>query len=152
MSVVNPDTLRRGRDIPTGSHPDALLFSKTGARLYVANAGSDTLSLVDTRTDTVLRTLLLRPIAERGLPCATPTALAQSPDGRTLYVSLADLNAVAVVRLNAARTDGQLTGFIPTGWYPSAVAVLPGGKTLWHNQCQRQPTGAPESHRPRPCA
>ena len=115
VAVVNPRTLRHTGDIATGSHPDALCVSRDGRRLFVANAGSDTVSMVDTRTDTVLRTLLLRPARARGLPGATPTGLALSPDERTLLVTLADMNAVAVVRLNPARTDGALRGLLPCG-------------------------------------
>ncbi len=126
VAVVDTETFTHVRDIPTGSHPDALCFSRDGARLYVVNAGSDTLSIIDTRTDTVLRTILLRPAQARGLPGVTPTALALMPDGQTLAVTLADMNAVAVVRLNPARTDGALRGLLPCGWYPSAVCALPG--------------------------
>jgi YVTN family beta-propeller protein len=130
VSVVDPQRLTRIRDIPTGAHPDALLLTKDHARLFVANADSDTVSLIDTKTDTVLRTLLLRPSAARGLPGVTPTGLALAPDERTLYVTLADMNAVAVVALDARRDDGALRGYLPTGWYPTAVTLAPGGKTL----------------------
>ncbi len=130
VSVVAPDTLTKRRDIPTGAHPDALLLSPDAARLFVANADSDTVSIVDTRTDAVLRTILLRPSAARGLPGVTPTGLALSPDARTLYVSLADMDAVAVVALNARRDDAALRGYVQAGWYPTAVSVTNGGRTL----------------------
>jgi len=130
VAVVNPLTLQHTGDIATGSHPDALCVSRDGQRLYVANAGSDTVSVVDTRTDLVLRTLLLRPAQARGLPGTTPTALALAPDERTLFVTLADMNAVAVVRLNLARTDGALRGLLSCGWYPSAVCALPAASSV----------------------
>ena len=130
VSVVDPRRLTRLRDIRTGSHPDALRLTPDNRRLFVANGDSDTVSLVDTRTDRVLRTILLRPAGQRGLPGATPTGLALSPDARTLYVTLADMNAVAVLSLNPARDDARLRGYIPAGWYPTAVDVLPGGRTL----------------------
>ena len=47
--------------------------------------------------------------------------MALSPDGRTLYAALADMNAVGVVNL----ASGKITGYIPTGWYPTAVVAAP---------------------------
>ena len=123
VTVVDPRGQKRLRDIRTGSHPDALCLSRDRKRLFVANAGSDTLSIIDTQTDKVLQTVLLRPAQVRGLPGATPTGLALSPDEHTLYVTLADMNAVAVLGVNAKRTDATLRGYVPVGWYPSAVTV-----------------------------
>jgi YVTN family beta-propeller protein len=107
--------------IPTGTHPTALILDKAQQRLFVANADSDTVSVVDTKTDKITSTLLVRPSVARELPGCTPTALALSSDEKRLFVTLADLNAVAVIDLSA----GQLTGFIPVGWYPTAIAVAP---------------------------
>jgi YVTN family beta-propeller protein len=74
----------------------------------------------------VLRTPLLRPAAARDLPGATPTGLALSPDEQTLYITLGDMNAVAVI--DAAKY--RLKGYIPVGWYPTAVVVSPDNKRL----------------------
>ena len=55
----------------------------------------------------------------------TPSALALSPDGKRLFVACSDGNVAAVVDVSGARSHVQ--GFIPTGWYPTAVRVLPSG-------------------------
>ena len=55
--------------------------------------------------------------------------LALSPDGGHLYVALAGINAIGVVRLNGM--SGHLEGHIPTGWWPSAVRVSDDGNTLY---------------------
>jgi YVTN family beta-propeller protein len=107
--------------IPTGTHPTAMIMDRARQRAFVANGDSDTVSVIDTKADKVTSTLLVRPSIVRELPGCTPTALALSSDERRLFVALADLNAVAVIDLAA----GQLTGFIPTGWYPTAIAVSP---------------------------
>src|SRR5215472_7444136 len=69
-----------------------------------------------------------------------PTGLAVSPDGREVmvadansdqvsivevnaYVSLAGDNAVAVLDKDAS--GWHVSGYVPTGWYPTAVAVSP---------------------------
>jgi YVTN family beta-propeller protein len=104
----------------TGSHPVAMVFDRAQSRLFVANALSDTISVIDTASNKVVGTVLLRPDAARDLPGASPTSLALSPDEKTLYVTLADMNALAVVDVAAL----SVRGMMPVGWYPSAVAVV----------------------------
>src|SRR5205085_8725136 len=60
-----------------------------------------------------------------------PNALAQSADGTRLFVANASLNAVAVFDTAApAKPDisfplpHDAIGFIPTDWYPSALATV----------------------------
>ena len=55
----------------------------------------------------------------------TPSALALSPDGKRLYVACSDANAAAVV--DVSETRSRVEGFIPAGWYPTAVRALPSG-------------------------
>ncbi|MGA8030026.1 MAG: YncE family protein, partial [Bryobacteraceae bacterium] len=52
----------------------------------------------------------------------TPSALAVDKSGAHLYVACSDANAVAVVDTSGARS--RVLGFIPTGWYPTAVRLL----------------------------
>jgi YVTN family beta-propeller protein len=121
LDTQSPTKPTLAAKIPTGTHPTALAMDQAQRRLFVANADSDTVSVVDTTSDKVSSTLLVRPSVARELPGCTPTALALSADEKRLFVTLADLNAVAVIDLAA----GQLSGFIPTGWYPTAIAVAP---------------------------
>jgi len=58
-----------------------------------------------------------------------PVALALSPDGRTLYVAEAGINAVGVVALDGK--NPHLKGHIPVGWWPSGIQVSQDGKTLY---------------------
>lgn len=106
-------------EVEVGLHPGQLLPSPDGSRLFVANANSDTVAVVDTATWTVLERISVRPAA--GLPYGSlPTALALAPDGKTLYVANAGNNAVAVIHLGS---PSRVAGFIPTGWFPAALAV-----------------------------
>ena len=67
--------------------------------------------------------------------------MAVSPDGKTLFVANADNNDVMVVDISGATLDDDakkyaesisvVDGFIPVGWYPSALAVSPDNKTLF---------------------
>src|SRR5207249_3006776 len=56
---------------------------------------------------------------------AVPSALAQSPDGRHLFVANAGTNTVAFFDLSK-KTATPPDGFIPTEWYPQALAVQNG--------------------------
>ena len=50
----------RSREILTGLHASAMALSPNGRWLVVANAGSDTLSVIDTRSDAVVETIWAR--------------------------------------------------------------------------------------------
>jgi YVTN family beta-propeller protein len=131
--------------IPVGRHPTAMLFNAARTRLYVANSDEDTVSVIDTSIDHVVETISVR-LSEHSLPGASPEGLALSSDGATLYVANAHSNAVAVVGLGAAAKGAvvhreekssdeedekspersKVRGFIPTGQYPSALAIADG--------------------------
>ena len=51
-----------------------------------------------------------------------PNALAMSHDGKTLYVACGGANAVAALDL----PSGKVSGYLPAGWYPIAVAEREG--------------------------
>jgi YVTN family beta-propeller protein len=131
IDVSDPQNPKALSNIPTGAHPMALLLSPAQDRLYVANASSDTISVIDTGSDKVIDTVLVRPPTARALPGATPTGVALSPDGKRLYVSLGDMNAVAVI--DTSHSKARLAGYVPAGWYPSAVAAAPDGRVFVAN-------------------
>lgn len=128
IDARRPEAMTEKARIETGSHPIALCLDRAGARLFVANAHSDTVSVVDTAADKVVGTVLLRPTIVKDFAGATPTGLALSPDEKTLYASLGDMNAVAVI--DVAGKTPELEGFLPAGWYPSAVVASPDGKRI----------------------
>lgn len=112
--------------IPVGEQPNKLLLSADQTRLYVANGNSDTISVVDTRSNQVVRSLAVSRSGDfyKG---SIPNSLALSPDQKTLYVTLAGENAIALINLS----NGQVDGRIPTGWYPNSVSVSFSGRTLY---------------------
>jgi YVTN family beta-propeller protein len=123
VSVIDLKQNREIHEIATGLHPSGLTLSADGRTLFVANANSDTISVIDTETLQVTETVSVRP--DPALPFGSqPNALALSQDGRTLYVANGGNNAVAVVALRGeSRTNSVVTGFIPTGWMPGSVAT-----------------------------
>jgi YVTN family beta-propeller protein len=113
------------KETPVGLHPTALVLSADGATLYVANANSDTVSILRTDTLAVTDTVLVRP--DPALPFGSaPNALALSADGKTLYVCNGGNNAVAVVSLEG---KAAVKGYIPAGSYPGGV--VSDGKHLY---------------------
>ncbi len=123
VSVVNLLTGLEATQIPAGLHPCDLELSADGNTLYVANANSDTVTIIDTPSRTVRETVLVRPDPSFPYGSAS-TGLALSKDGGTLFVTSGGNNALAVVELpNAQHTNSLLRGFLPTDWYPGAVVA-----------------------------
>jgi DNA-binding beta-propeller fold protein YncE len=111
--------------LAAGSHPTALLLGPENA-LYVALSNYDQVAVVSTADGTISR--LLETLPAQKFSGAHPTALAQSADGMRLFVADSSVNAVAVFdtskkSLNLNQGQQQALGFIPTDWYPSALAV-----------------------------
>jgi DNA-binding beta-propeller fold protein YncE len=55
----------------------------------------------------------------------TPSGLGLSADGKRLFVACSDANAAAVIDISQERS--RIEGFLPTGWYPTAVRSLENG-------------------------
>ncbi len=121
VSVVDLEAGREIAAIPVGLHPSDLLLSADQRTLFAANANSDTVSVIDTASNTVADTILVRP--DPTLPFGSaPNALAMDPSGSTLLVANGGNNAVAVLT-KAPGASWQQAGFVPTAWYPGALAA-----------------------------
>lgn len=113
-----------------GSHPTALLLSGDQRSLFVTLSNRDEVAVVNTPDGKVLEylsTLLPR----QKFPGTYPNGLAQTADGKRLFVANASSDAVAVFAKEdhaggKAKSGYKLKGFIPTEWYPTAVAVRGG--------------------------
>lgn len=127
ISVLDDKTLAVRGTIRTGAQPNGLLLNKEQSKIFVSNGGSDTISIIDAVSRKVRQTVSLRPNAFRGRRGFSPLGSCLSADEKTLYVALADLNAVAIVDLASAK----VRGYVPTGWYPTLVTLSPDGKNLF---------------------
>jgi YVTN family beta-propeller protein len=152
ISIIDTHRNHRVRDITVGLRPNDMALSPDG-RLFVACSGDNTVHVIQTKTlekpgddpsparrlwegaREVISTSLY-PQSPEG---STPVGVAVSPDGKTLFVANADNNAVEVVDISnsiseEARKNRESVsvaeGFIPVGWYPTAVVVSPDNKTL----------------------
>lgn len=125
VSVIDLASRKVTQEIAVDLHPCGMAFSPDGSRLYVANANSDTICVIDTARDVVMERWLARP--SRELPFGSaPNALALSGDGLSLYVALGGNNCIAVMDTR----NGAVRGLIPAGWYPGAVQFAQHGAVL----------------------
>ena len=117
-------------EIRTGLHASALALAPSHQWLVVANAGSDTLSVIDTRTDHIVETIWTRQSPE-DLFGAQPNALTFDPSGKRLFVCNGTQNAVAVIDFRPGKS--KLRGLIPVGWFPGAITINRHGShpALW---------------------
>jgi len=128
-----------------GAHPTDIVWRQGGpeepvpgepnfvARLFVAAANTNNVYAIGVSEGNELNIIesinvSFTPRQPLGM---TPSALALSPDGKRLYVACSDANAAAVV--NVSDTRSRVEGFLPTGWYPTAVRVLPSGQIVVMN-------------------
>ncbi len=124
-SVSKVDLARKKAvaEVDAGLHPCALALKGDGSLLYVANASSDTVSIIQTGQFRVIRSISVRP-DEKLLYGSIPCGLALSRDEKTLYVANGGNNALAVIVLDGPGQEKiRLDGFIPAGLFPGAVAT-----------------------------
>jgi len=128
VSVVDVASLKVIKTIPVGFNPNDMVLAADG-RLFVACSNENTVYVIDSRTLEVLETIStsLYPKAPEG---STPNALAIDAKRRLLFVANADNNDVAVVDIHDP-TRSTVAGFVPAGWYPSAVTLAEAGQALY---------------------
>ena len=114
-------------EIETGLQASAIAASPNRRWVVVANSGSDTLSVIDTRTDRIVETLCARQ-NPADLFGAQPNALAFDKSGRKLFVCNGTQNAVAVFDFQPGKSS--LRGLIPVGWFPGGIAYNPARQSL----------------------
>ena len=122
-----------------GAHPTDLLWRAGApempegvaapytARLFVAAANTNNVYAVGVNSDKELNlveaiNVSMTPRQPLGM---TPSGLALSADKKRLFVACSDANSIAVVDVSMDRS--HVEGFIPVGWYPTAVRALPSG-------------------------
>ncbi|NOY57991.1 MAG: bifunctional YncE family protein/alkaline phosphatase family protein [Calditrichaeota bacterium] len=128
VAVVDPINLSLLKTIAVGAHPNKMILAQDG-RLFVANANTDNVTVIDTKNNDVVETISVKPFAQAPNG-STPNGLAVSADNKTLYVANANNNCVAVVDISQSGSS-RVSGFIPTGWYPTAATLTKDGGQLF---------------------
>ena len=116
------ESYRQIANVPTGSSPQAIVRSRDGRYLYIANSGNGTMSIFDLRDQK-----LLAPVKVGN----RPRWIAASPDGKRLYVSN-EAGSITVVDAATQATIGEIEGVN----CPEGLAVSPTGDRLYvASQC-----------------
>jgi YVTN family beta-propeller protein len=133
LHIGDPSTVRLR--IKTKGNPNQMILDRQQIFLYVAEDNSDSVTVIDTRSNKVVRNFSTAG-AERDVPDvvfrypgSAPSGLTLSPDGTTLYVTNGGANSVAVIR--GLPDQARTIGLIPTGYYPYAVSASADGRMLY---------------------
>ncbi len=134
VAIINPKTGTIIKELIVGLHPSEIISDRRGGYIYVTNSNSDNVSVINTLIDEITETISVRLQPEiNPFFGDSPDGLCLSLNERELYVANGMDNALAVIRLSqraARRGSGSsslVTGFIPTGAYPSGIALSPEG-------------------------
>lgn len=117
ISVFDTVTGALGTPITIGpnTEPYTIAITPNGRTLYSANFETDTVSAVDTATNSVVSTI---PVGKR------PFGIATSPNGQRVYVTNSGDNTVSVIDTATNQVAGAP---IPVGEEPFGVAFSPDG-------------------------
>ena len=128
VSVIDTAINTVTATIAVGDNPNDMILAKDG-RLFVCCSNDNTVVVIDTAKNRAVDTIVTS-LYERAPEGSTPNALALDPEQETLYIANADNNNVCVVSIED-REENTVLGFIPAGWYPSALGMSADGKKLY---------------------
>ncbi|HYL77854.1 MAG TPA: beta-propeller fold lactonase family protein [Bryobacteraceae bacterium] len=118
ISVIDVAAAKVVATIGTGHNPNDMELGADG-RLYVSNGNENTVTVIDTKKRRAVETINVGPTA-RAPQGSTPNGLALDRKNNMLFVANADNNCIAVVNVQQPG-ESQVMGFMPSGWYPSAL-------------------------------
>lgn len=117
VAVIDRDAGKVLSHLPTGGEqPTGIAVAPDGRLALVTNSFSGSLAFLHLDTGKA---------EQLPLP-GMPYGVALSPDGNTAYVSVSELDRVAVVDVAARRVEAT----VPVGRRPRALVVSPDGRTL----------------------
>jgi WD40 repeat protein len=128
VAVVDLDKNAVVKSVSTAPHPTEMVIDARTKALYVACANSTQVSVFDLDTQAAIQTIncALYPSAPNG---NTPNSLTLLADG-VLLVANADANNLSAFNVSDPKKAAPL-GFIPTGWYPTAVRYNPADRRIY---------------------
>jgi len=124
-------------DAVPSTYPIDIAVAKDGARAFVALWNASEIVELDLAHNAIGRKLPLLKPSSPIAPGTHPCALQLSPDGRTLYVALANRDAIAAVNLSAGNfaVKGYFDTRLPAQSYfgaePEALAINADGSRLY---------------------
>ena len=104
--VLRRFDLSQGKVVPS-TYPISIAVNRSGSRAYVALWNGSAVAELDLNNGKVLKKLELLAPRDQTSPSSHPAAFAWSPDEKTLYVALANRDAVAAMRVGWGRAQGR---------------------------------------------
>ncbi len=128
VSVIDTVSNAVVATIPAGDNPSDMVLTRDG-RLFVCCANDNAVVVIDTAERRAVQRIMtaMYPKAPEG---STPNALALDADEETLFVANADNNNICVVEMEEPG-ESTVLGYLPVGWYPSAVCFADKGDLLY---------------------
>jgi len=134
VTVIDPVSGKIIKEMAVGLHPNEIISDRSGKFVYLTNSNSDNISVISTLNDNVTETISVR-LQPRINPFFgdSPDGLCLSSDEKSLYIANGLDNALAVIKLGkrsaekGSGPESKVTGFIPTGAYPSAICLSKSG-------------------------
>ncbi len=120
------DVFSRTDPTAPSTHPTAMVLNSAEDTLYVtpSNTDFDFVLAFDLKERKMTRRFHVNlDTSLKSDPGSAPQSVALSPDGKRLLVACASLDAVAVFDTRDNDLEVAPLGFIPTEWYPSALAI-----------------------------
>lgn len=128
VTVINEDNQTTAIDV--GDGPIGLAVTPDGGSVYIANSNDDTVSIIDTHTDTVIDTVTVD---------SSPWGIAVGADGDYVYVTNSGADTVTVIQT----ATHSIAGTYIVGDTPRGVSA-PGNGTFAYvvNQGEGQSNGS----------
>ena len=128
VSVIDTATNKVAATIQVGANPNDMALAPDG-RLFVVCSADNSVHVIDTKSLQVVERLstTLTPMAPEG---STPDAVVVDAARKRLYVANADNNNIMITDIKRPG-HSEVLGFIPTGWYPAALALGENGAALY---------------------
>lgn len=134
VTVLDPANGKIIKEVVVGLHPNEIISDSRGRFVYITNSNSDNITVINTARDEISETISVRLQPEiNPFFGDSPDGLCLSANEKLLYVANGMDNALAVIKLGkkaAVKSDknySRVTGFIPTGAYPSAISIYNSG-------------------------
>jgi YVTN family beta-propeller protein len=129
VTAINTATDTAVKSIPAGKTPAALAVTPNGKTVYVADFGAKTVTPISTATNTPGKSIEVSPVKNYN-----NTAIALSPDGKTLYTSGytggGSLNSPGYV-IPIATGTGTVGQPIKVAQSPTALGITPNGAVAY---------------------
>ncbi|HMD86474.1 MAG TPA: bifunctional YncE family protein/alkaline phosphatase family protein [Terriglobia bacterium] len=143
-SPTAPSVIAR---ISVPGEPNRMVLNAKGTMLYVAQDNTDSVGMIDTKSNLLLYNLGVTATPGLLLPAianfkgSNTNSITLSTNGKLLYLTNGWMNDIAVVQIGTTPSQSQVIGLIPTGWCPNSVSFSKDGKFMYVVN-GKSPTGA----------